>query len=1149
MIRIACLAGLVCALAAQGQNITGTILGAVTDASGALLPGAAVEVVHLETNQATRIQSNEVGIFEATYLRPGLYRVDVMKAGFKRASREQIEVRLEDRVRLDFRLEVGESTTTVQVTGEAPLVDSETASLGEVVSSKSLEELPTLGRNIFDLVGLAAGVMVNPRSEGGVASTGTNSAPLFVQSDISINGGRYRTNEFLIDGISIMLPENNNFAFSPTPNGTQEFKVLTNSFGPQYGRSGGGVVNVITRGGSNEYHGALFEFFRNERLKANNFFNNARGLARGSFHFNQFGGALGGRIVRDKTFFFAEYQGHRELIGGGSGILTVPTAAEAAGDLSARVNATGQRVIIYDPTVRSVENGVTLREPFPGNVIPVARQSPLARNLIKFLPPPNRRGEGPAGINNYVWNRRQWVDTDQWNVRIDHRFSDRLSMFGRVTRNTGFNGNNGPFDTIADSVAGNIVNRVWNGMFNLTEVLTPRSILNLRFGATRRFEGRVPLAAGKVDLTKLGFAPNIGAAVDEETFPTISIQNFATMGPPSGDRIRRGNQVYTAVAENTLMRGRHTFIYGADIRLYDQTPFQAASSSGNYSFSPAQSRGPDPLRPTLTSGEALASYLLGFGSGSISNSAALAIRNQYYGLYVNDDIKLGRLTLNAGVRWEHETPRTERYDRFAFFELDAPFPIQVPGISGLKGVLRYAGQDGYPRGQVDRYYRNFGPRFGAAYRVNTITVVRAGYGIFFAPRFGTTSGNNFGTPGYSLSTPWVSSLDDVVLLNPFDNPFPNGLLQRPGDAGDRVQLGQSVQVSLRDNKTSPYNQQWNLSVQRQFPKSTLIEIGYTGNKGTRLPVSMNYNQLNPVYQSLGAGLNRTQPNPFFGMVPSGNLSLRTVATSQLLRPFPQYVSVSTNSPALAQNIGSSSYHAMQLRLQKRFGRGYSFLATYTNSKLMDNGSGRIFGESAFVPPVQNAYDLAGERSISEGDVSQRVSVSHTLELPFGKGRALLQNPGRVWNHVVSGWTATGVMSWQTGFPLALSSIGNSGVGGSVLRPNSTGKSANLTGQVQQRLARYFDVSQFTVPDAYTFGNVTRTLPDVRGPGRIAYNLGVQKSFRVAERKTLGFRADTFNLSNTPYFIRPGQNLGSTNFGVIDSAVGERVVQFALKLNF
>jgi hypothetical protein len=678
------------AAAVRAQNITGTVLGVVLDPTGATVPGAVVEALHIETNQATKVQTSDFGTYEIPYLRPGTYKVTVSKQGFKRATRDNIELRLEARLRLDFVLEVGETATTVEVADEVPLIQSQDASLGEVLSTRAVEELPTQGRNIFDLAGLAPGVQVNPRALGGVASTGDNDAPLFVQSDISINGGRFRTNEYLVDGVSIMLPENNNFAFSPTPEGTQEVKVLTNSFGTQYGRSGGGVVNVVTRGGTNQFRGRLYEYFRNERFKANNFFNNSRGMPRGAFRFNQFGGSLGGPIVRNTTFFFGEYQGHRQYISGGSGILTVPTEAERRGDFSRRVNATGQPVIIYDPfTGRRDERGNRVRSPFPGNIIPVDQQSPLARNLVKFYPLPNRPGVGPAGVNNYSWDRSQTLNSDQWSVRIDHRFSDKVNLFGRITRNTGDNANNGPYDNMADNVLGVMKNRVVNGVLNVINVISPRWILSLRLGVTRRSEGRVPLSAGKVDLTALGFAPNIAPTVQEQVFPTISIQNFAQLGPPTGDRIRRGNTVYMAVVEQTLMRGRHTLVFGGDIRMYDQTPFQAGASSGQYSFTSASTRGPDADRPTLTSGEGLASFLLGFGSGSISTVPALAIRNMYYGLYWNDDWKRRRLTLNFGIRWEHERPRTERYNRFGFFDFDAPFPIQPPRRSTLVWSLAF----------------------------------------------------------------------------------------------------------------------------------------------------------------------------------------------------------------------------------------------------------------------------------------------------------------------------------------------------------------------------------------------------------------------------------------------------------------------------
>jgi hypothetical protein len=383
----------------------------------------------------------------------------------------------------------------------------------------------------------------------------------------------------------------------------------------------------------------------------------------------------------------------------------------------------------------------------------------------------------------------------------------------------------------------------------------------------------------------------------------------------------------------------------------------------------------------------------------------------------------------------------------------------------------------------------------------------------------------------------VSSLDGVTPLNTLDNPFPTGLLEPPRTQADRLQIGQSLLAMDRGNKSNIYNQQWNFTLQRQLPGQWLVEAGYAGNKGTRIPVSTDWNQIHPQYQSLGAGLNQQVPNPFLGIVTVGTLAQATVARSQLLRPYPQYLSVNTNSPAVAQNMGSSSYHSLLLRTEKRFAKGYSLLVTYTNSKLIDNGSGRVFGETAFVPPVQNAYNLAAERSLSEGDISQRLVVGHTLELPFGR------------NRFVGGWSITGMFSWNTGFPLALTSSGNSGVGSAVLRPNSTGSSAERSGAPQARLDRWFDTAQFTIPAPFTFGNVARTLPDVRGPSRVNYDFALQKSFPVRERLSLLFRAEAFNLTNTPYFFTPGEGLGANTFGVIASATGERQVQFSLKLQF
>jgi hypothetical protein len=377
MSRFCAAAALVLTVAAlHAQNISGTILGTVTDPSGARVAAASVTITNKATNQSVRVTTANDGYYEASYLPPGPYTTQVVMRGFKTVVRSDIELQVESRLRIDFTLEVGDASTSISVTGEAPLVESETVSLGQVVTGQEIEELPIKGRNVFDLAILVPGVQVNPRALDAVASTGDNNAPLFAMSDISINGGRYRTNDYLLDGVSIMLPENNNYAISPTPDGTQEFKVMTNSYGPQFGRSGGGVLNVVTKSGANQLHGSLYEFFRNDHIKANNFFANAAGQPKGPQHFNLFGASAGGPVVHNRTFFFVEYQGHRSGNSVGGQFLTLPTVQQRAGDFSQVVNQNRQPVIIYDPHATTVVDGSTMRLPFAGNRIPASSIDP-----------------------------------------------------------------------------------------------------------------------------------------------------------------------------------------------------------------------------------------------------------------------------------------------------------------------------------------------------------------------------------------------------------------------------------------------------------------------------------------------------------------------------------------------------------------------------------------------------------------------------------------------------------------------------------------------------------------------------------------------------------------------------------------------------
>jgi hypothetical protein len=396
----------------------------------------------------------------------------------------------------------------------------------------------------------------------------------------------------------------------------------------------------------------------------------------------------------------------------------------------------------------------------------------------------------------------------------------------------------------------------------------------------------------------------------------------------------------------------------------------------------------------------------------------------------------------------------------------------------------------------------------------------------------------------------TSSNEGLSLVYPLSNPFPNGLVQPPTSSADKLQLGQSLSITDPNSVDNNYNQQWNLNVQHQFGGNVLVEVAYAGNKGTHLPIGINFDQVNPIHQNLGSGLTKTVPNPFYGLVTNGTLSLPTVSTLQLLRPYPQYTAVSaTGSAATMENEGSSSYHALQLRVQKRFSKGVSFLVSYVKSKLIDNSSGRVFGVNAFVPPVQDIYNLRNERSISEGDVAQQLVFTDTIELPFGHGKPILGGASRAADLLIGGWSISGTATFSSGFPLVLTSTGNSGVGGAVLRPNNNGTSAKLSGSTESRLSQYFNTSVFSIPAAYTFGNTSRTLPDVRSPGRTNYDLSLSKLFEVREGMSLDFRTEAYNLTNTPYFYGPATALGGSNFGVISASAGDRQIQFALKLLF
>ncbi|MBI3209162.1 MAG: carboxypeptidase regulatory-like domain-containing protein [Candidatus Solibacter usitatus] len=1094
------------------QNISGTVLGTIRDASGHLVAGADVTVTNTETNVAARAATNESGYYEFPYLKPGPYSLRVRQEGFKTVERTRFNLAVDDRTRLDITLEVGDVTTSISVDDKMAPVQSESASLGQSISSNMAREIPLAGRNVFELASLAAGVILNPSADGRYVAEGG-----FDSSDISIGGGRYRTNEFLIDGVTVMLPQNNNHAITPTPEATQEVKVMTGNNGSQFGRTGGGTINVATKGGTNEFHGNGWEYFRNQLFQANDFFSNTRGQQRGEFQFQMIGGTFGGPIRRNRTFFFAEYQASRNHVNGGGGVNTFPTEEQRRGDFSTTLTSDNRAITIYDPatTQLSADGRTFTRAPFAGNRIPAARIDRVAARLTQFIPVPNRPGEGPAKLFNWGFNNQNDVNSDQGSLRLDHRFSEKHSIFGRGTRTVTRIVSPALFGTIADTGGDDQVQAYVNAVINGTYILSPHRLVNYRYGLTRKVQNTHPTYLNDIRLADLGFPDTVAKNAQLQIFPQISMSGYTDIGTAPPRRV--SNDIHAWVADATEIHGRHTIKYGVDVRVYNQNPFNASAAAGAYSFANTFTQGPDPLRATRGSGDGFASFLTGYGTGMIQYSPAFRIRNAYYGLFASDDIRLGKLTVNLGLRWEYEQPRTEKYDRFANFDFNREFPVKPLFGATPKGVLTQAGRENSPRGQFDVASRNFGPSIGIAYRVRTNMAIRAAYGIVYSPRIGYPNSRNFGASGEELTTQWVSSLDGATPLYPFSNPYPAGIFIRSDKEADRRLMGQTLTVTARNSRNNTYMQQWNFTIQRSLPGNWTIETAYVGTRGIRLPLAVQFDQLHPMYQKFGTDLNRLIANPFAGQVSTGPLAAATVTQGQLLRPFPQYLNVST----FIQTAGYSQYHGMNLTAEKRFSRGLTLLLAYTTSKTIDSGAGRVIDITGLQPPIQNQYDLRSEKSLSQQDVSQRLAMAHSWEVPVGRGRSFLSNASRPVDFMIGGWSLSGQATFQIGFPLGLTSIGNSGVFSAVQRPNNVGRSATLSGDVQDRLGRYFDTSAFTVPDTFTFGNTGRALPDTRGPGRRNYNFALSKKFPITERFSALFRGEAYNLTNTPNFIFPG----------------------------
>lgn len=1163
---------LVSSQTAAGQTFYGSMVGTVTDSTGAVVPGTTVTLTNLGTTDRRTTQTDEAGLYRFVNLVPGQYRVEAEKTGFKRFSREPVVVEVESAVRIDVALEVGEASQTVEVTGQTPLLQSESSSLGQVVDSRKVNEMPLNGRNPLALIALVPGVVPQgSRQDSSTGNpTGTN---IFAWGNFQIGGGQANQSATYIDGGSVHVNYLNLLALVPTQDAIQEFKVQTNNLGPEWGRFAGGVINLTTKSGTNAIHGTAYEFLRNRSLNANDFFNNASGIGRPPFVQNQFGANAGGRIIRDKLFWFGSYEGYRQRRGQ-SYLLSVPIPAFRNGDFSNLRDASGNLIPIYDPLTtcgrlgnpacaRDAQgNEVITRQPFPGNIIPTDRLDPTAKILAGYWAQPNLPGQPFTLINNFGTNASVGGNNDQVNTRVDYNINDKQRIFGRYTYWTNLSLAVDPYKTGVCQDRCQETFHTNQFVFGDTYSFSPTTILDVHLNYLRFYYDRAPSSLG-VDLTKFGWPASLNSEVAWKHIPTVVPQGFdavwTTQGAGSGIFARNDN--YGFMPSLTKISGRHTYKMGGEIRVLRHNYAQSNVPSGIFYFNNLLTSA-DPFNPG-NSGSGFASFMLGYGNNGNAVTPSFIVAQQIYrALYFGDTFQVSRkLTLNLGLRYDLQGPWSERYDRIDILLPNAENPLAGPTGLPLKGRLGLVNSpDRSSRNPTDMSKRMFNPRVGFAFRLTDKTVIRGGYGLFWLPsdvKWNDSPNNNIIN---TISTPWVATIDGgLTPFNRLNNPFPNGIIQPPGrnPSFQQTLLGQGINAVV-PSSPYPYAQQWNFDIQRELPDGTMVDVAYAGSKGVHLPAhTQNLNQLPEQALSLGSALQDQVPNPFYGLITSGTLAAPTVARGQLLRPFPQYTGVAMDEVTNRNSI----YHSMQMKIEKRLPGGGTILASYTVAKLisdtdtltgwLESAGGTQWGDS-------NSYNIRGERSLTAFDVPQRLVVSYVLDLPVGKGKRFASTASGVGGKIISGWGVNGIATYQSGFPLQLGGPDLSNSFGGFSRPVSTGKSAKLTGSAQSRLNGWFDTSAFLLPAPFTFGNVSRSSPDVRTHGINNFDFAVFKNttFGPDERLAIQFRTEFFNLFNRTQFSYPNTYCcrppvsDNSSFGVVSSQANfPRLVQFALRFVF
>ena len=1217
--------GMVAALAipvtATSQSFYGSLVAVVEDAQSGVMPGATIILVNTATNERRDGVSGTDGTYRFENLVPGPYRLEVELAGFQRSVREGIQVNIQSTPRVAVTLQLGNVAETITIAGESPVLQTESASVGTVVGSRAVRELPLNGRNVLNLIAIAPTVVPQGGSEGSL--TGKN---VFAAGNYQIGGGVANQSASLYDGVPLQdIAYGNIVVLTPSPEAVEEFRVQTNNSSAEFGRFTGGVINMASRSGTNEFHGSAFEYHRNRALNSNTFFGERAGLDKPPFVQNNFGGVFGGPVVKNKVFFFSSYEAYRNR----EGVLfrrTVPTAAMKRGDFSDYRNlATGAVVPLYDPWTQcginnpgtGAYNGdcgtVPNRRQFPGNIIPADRISSIARRYLDFPVFAEPTVAGPWKTENFERNASVGGDNDQLSFRGDYNLSQKQRLLGRFTR---FVSTNLPVDVYGNGqLQGDPYSPehfiTTQAVLANTYSLSGSTVFDVRFGFLHWDYDRTPGNLG-IDLgqtfglprTPYGEISDRSGIPGMETIPTIAAgsNSFISTG-----LLYANNKSYSLTPTLTKIAGLHTLKAGANLLWATEDYFQNNATGGTFTFSNAPTA-LDGTNPGAT-GDPFASFLLGIPTGGTYQSSGFTFaRTSYQAYFLDDSWRVNRkLTLNLGVRWEIPGVFSERDDRIVTFNPEAPNPVlagRTNPVTGQPylGAFELVNSTEQPeRGLRKEVFNRVVPRLGVAYQITDRTVVRGGAGTFVTPstvRF--PDGVN--GPIIQRTNTIVTSVDsNRTFFADMSNPFPTGVENFPGrdPSFQRVLLGGTAAQFYRDEEGYPgYSHQWNVALQHQFRNDLSMEVTYTGLDGNHLPNTLNLNQLGrehidraandpsicsltsnqiipqgqPGYVSTqrdtcyGAYLRQQVPNPFVGLIREGALSTPTLQRQLLLTAFPQYSSA--NRPGY---FGSSRYHALALRAEKRFGAGGVVSGHYTFSQNMTNAETlTTWLESGAGTPAAGyqTNNLDGEWALSSFDVRHRMVLSFVMDLPFGEGRMFGANTQGVVGKLISGWTVNGIGTVQSGFPLAFTATPNLIGSGYGLRPNvDPNCDKEVGGSALDRLDRWFNTSCFSVPNGgfaagdpstnpalrWQFGNAPRVDPDLRGHPVNNWNIAVSKTTPIQGRVNLTFRAEAFNVFNRTQFGPPdtqATTAAQSTFGKVTRQLNQpRLMQLAFRVTF